>query len=221
MNILRKPFRYTFFNATLVLILINTAVHFLAGALGINRNFFGLNVVGFVYKYRFWQVITYMFMHGDFSHLFFNMLALFFFGIGVERALGSKEFLLMYFVIGALSGLFSVAVYYTYGIFLANNGFQPWTWRISLIGASGAVYGILFDYAVLFPRARIFIWGIIPVPAPVLVLGYAIIEFGSQFVGSSNVAHMTHLAGFAFAWLYFFVRMGVRPLRIWKDAYRN
>ena len=72
-----------------------------------------------------------------------------------------------------------------------------------------------------FPRSIIFIWGIIPVPAPIMVLGYAVIEFVSQFVGSSNVAHMTHLAGFGFAWLYFVVRMGVHPVRVWKDAYRR
>ena len=221
MNILRKPFRYSFFNATIALILVNVAVHFLIISLHLNRNFFGLSVGGFVYRHHFWQIFTYMFVHGDISHIFFNMLALFFFGIGVERVLGSKEFLLMYFTIGVLSGLFSVAVYYAFGIFLANNGIQPWTFGISLIGASGAVYGILFSYAVLFPRSRIFIWGLIPVPAPIMVLAYAVIEFGSQFIGSSNVAHMTHLAGFGFAWLYFFARMGVNPLRIWKDAYRN
>ena len=221
MNIFRKPFKYTFFNATLAIIIVNLAVHFLFGTFHLNKNFFGLNVGGFVFYHRFWQPITYMFVHGDFMHIFFNMLALFFFGIGVERTLGSREFLLMYFSIGILSGLFSLLVYYGFGRFLISNGFQPWTWGISLIGASGAIYGILLAYAVLFPRSRIFIWGIIPVPAPIMVIGYAVIEFFSQFVGSSNVAHLTHLAGFAFAWIYFVVRMGVNPLRIWKDAYKN
>lgn len=221
MIFLRRPFKYAFFNATLAIILITIAAHFLVTFLNINKAFFGLNVIGFVYKHYVWQVITYMFVHGDISHVFFNMLALFFFGIGIEKTLGSKEFLLMYFSIGIMSGLFSVAVYFAFGKFLIQNGMQPWSFGISLIGASGAVYGILFAYAVLFPRSRIFIWGLIPVPAPLMVLAYAVIEFGSQFIGSSNVAHMTHLAGFAFAWLYFVVRMGVNPLKIWKDAYRN
>lgn len=221
MNILRKPFRYSFFNATFALILVNIAVHFLLPMLRINRNMLGLNVADFVFRHYFWQIFTYMFVHGDISHIFFNMLALFFFGVGVERAVGSKEFLLMYFSIGVLSGLFSLGVYFAFGRFLMMNGFQPWTWGISLIGASGAIYGILFAYAVLFPRSQIFIWGLIPVPAPLLVIAYAVIEFGSQFVGSSNVAHLTHLAGFAFAWLYFVVRMGVHPIQVWKSAYRN
>ena len=221
MNFLRKPFTYSFFRAAFAIVLINVAVHFGLGFLGFSKNFFALNVVGFVYNHYLWQVFTYMFVHGDLSHLFFNMLALLIFGTAIEKAIGSKEFLLMYFVIGVCSGLFSLGVYYGFGRFLMANQIQPWTFYISLIGASGAIYGLLFAYAVFFPRSIIFIWGIIPVPAPIMVLGYAVIEFVSQFVGSSNVAHMTHLAGFGFAWLYFVVRMGVHPVRVWKDAYRR
>ncbi|MCR4822523.1 MAG: rhomboid family intramembrane serine protease [Treponema sp.] len=221
MNPLRKPFQFTYFRAALALVIINTAIHFLFSTFNINRNFFGLNVVGLVGYHRFWQIFTYMFVHGDISHLFFNMLALLLFGSNLERAIGSKEFLLLYFVTGVLSGLFSVAVYFGYGQYLIYNGYQPWTFGISLIGASGAIYGLLFAYAVVFPRSIIYIWGLIPVPAPLMVLGYAVIEFVSQFISSSNVAHMTHLAGFAFAWLYFLIRMGIHPIRIWKDAYRN
>ena len=92
MNILRKPFRYSFYRATLAIILVNIAVHFLITTFNINKNFFGLNVVGFVYNSHFWQPITYMFVHGDLMHLFFNMLALIFFGVATERAIGSKEF---------------------------------------------------------------------------------------------------------------------------------
>ena len=221
MNTLRKPFRYSFFNATLAIILVNVAVHFLIGTFRLNKNFFGLSVVGFVYNHQFWQLVTYMFVHGDLTHLFFNMLALFIFGVNLERTLGSKEFLLMYFAIGILSGLFSLGAYYAFGRFLIANGIQPYTFVISLIGASGAIYGLLFSYAVVFPRSIMYIWGILPVPAPIMVLGYAVIEFVSQFASSSNVAHMTHLAGFGFAWLYFVVRMGVNPILVWKDAYRN
>ncbi|MBR1721574.1 MAG: rhomboid family intramembrane serine protease [Treponema sp.] len=221
MNYLRKPFVYSYFRAAFAIVLINVALHFLFQIFGVNRAVFALNVVGFVYSHYFWQVVSYMFVHGDMSHLFFNMLALLIFGTAIERTVGSKEFLLMYFVIGIGSGLFSLGVYYGFGRFLMVNGVRPWTFYISLIGASGAIYGLLFAYAVLFPKSIIYIWGLIPVPAPLMVLGYAVIEFVSQFVGSSNVAHMTHLAGFAFAWLYFVIRMGVHPVRIWKDAYRR
>ena len=221
MNFIRKPFNYSFVKAALAIVVINVAMHFLMGYFGINRSFFGLNVIDFVYRHYIWQIFTYMFVHGDLSHLFFNMLALLIFGTVIEKTIGSKEFLLMYFFIGVCSGLFSIGVYYGFGRFLISNQIQPWTFYISLIGASGAVYGLLFAYAVLFPRSIIFIWGLIPVPAPIMVLGYAVIEFVSQFIGSSNVAHMTHLAGFGFAWVYFVVRMGVHPARVWKDAYRR
>ena len=72
-----------------------------------------------------------------------------------------------------------------------------------------------------YPKNKIFIWGIIPVPSPILVIAYAVIELLNQFTGTrSGVAHMTHLAGFAFAFLYFVIRMGVNPIKVWKDAYR-
>ena len=140
MNFLRKPFTYSFFRAAFAIVLINVAVHFGLGFLGFNKNFFALNVVGFVYNHYLWQVFTYMFVHGDLSHLFFNMLALLIFGTAIEKAIGSKEFLLMYFVIGVCSGLFSLGVYYGFGRFLMANQIQPWTFYISLIGASGAIY---------------------------------------------------------------------------------
>ena len=69
---------------------------------------------------------------------------------------------------------------------------------------------------------EISIWGIIPVPAPLLVVIYAVIEVGSQFLGrNTGVAHLTHLTGFALAWIYLVVRMGLHPIKIWKDAYRR
>jgi membrane associated rhomboid family serine protease len=64
------------------------------------------------------------------------------------------------------------------------------------------------------------VWGIIPIPAPILVLIYTIIELGSQFFTVSNVAHFTHLFGFLTAWLYFVIRMGIHPIKIWKNAYK-
>lgn len=213
MNIIRKPFKYTNKNATLWLIAANLLVFFYFNFFNIfrlNENAFALNVAGFVYSKMFWQPVTYMFIHAGWSHVFFNMLGLLFFGIAVEKAIGTKEFLLMYFVIGIFSGLFSVAFYFFAG--------QPY---VSLVGASGAIYGILFAYAVIFPRSVIYIWGLIPVPAPVLVFVYALIEFFSQFFSGSHVAHYAHLAGFGFAFLYFVVRMGINPFKIWKDAWRK
>jgi membrane associated rhomboid family serine protease len=72
-------------------------------------------------------------------------------------------------------------------------------------------------YAVLFPRARLLLWGLIPLRAPVLVLGFTAVELASTvFSLNSGVAHLTHLAGFAFGWLYVRARLGLKPLRIWR-----
>lgn len=210
MSFIRKPFSYTFSNATLIIIIINVVVYFLftMTPLAAKQNYVALSAIGFFRLHMFWQPVTYMFMHGGFSHLFFNMLALFFFGVNTEKAIGTKEFLLLYFVSGILCGIISVVIYFFTGYFF-----------LFLIGASGAIYAILLAYAVIFPRSRIFIWGILPVPAPILVIAYAVIELGSQLFSLDGVAHLTHLAGFAIAWLYFRIRMGINPIQIWKDAY--
>ena len=210
MSILRRPFRYSFVNTTLALIAINVAVFFLMAVTPLSRYYayLALTVRGFVYYHCFWQPVTYMFVHSGMNHLFFNMLALLFFGLSVEKAIGSKEFLLLYLLTGTLCGVLSLALYVLCGV------------PVALVGASGAIYGILLAYAVIFPRSRIYVWWIIPVPAPILVLLYAVIELANQFYGASGVAHLTHLAGFAVAWLYFRIRMGIRPLQVWKDAYR-
>lgn len=215
----RQPLKYTYKKTAIFLIFANIAVYFLFSFVNLpfSEDSLALSVAGLIKK-EFWQPATYMFMHGSLSHLFFNMLALLFFGISVERAIGTKEFLILYFLTGIFSGLFSAGIFYGIGLIQISNGGYPLYWIYQLIGASGAIYGILLSYAVIFPKNRIFIYGLIPVPAPILVLAYAIFEFFSQFLGSSNVAHCTHLAGFGFAFLYFIVRMGVNPIRVWKDA---
>lgn len=207
MSFIRKPFRYTFFNATLALVLINAIVYFINFTFPRTRLYMSLSVAGLHFKY-YWQVISYMFVHGNMRHIFFNMIALVCFGLQFERAIGSKEFILFYFVCGILSGLCSVGIYWLTG----THAF--------LMGASAAIYALLLAYAVVFPRSIISIWGIIPVPAPLLVLIYAGIEFFSQFSGG-NTAHSAHLMGLVFAWLYFVVRMGINPIKVWKDAYQR
>ena len=150
-----------------------------------------------------WTFITYMFLHGGIRHILFNMLGLFIFGSHVERQFGSREFLLYYLLTGMLAGIFSFVVYY-----MTGNYF------IALMGASGALYAIMLAYAVLYPDSYIYIWGIIPLRAPVMVLGFTAIElFFSLSGGRGNVAHLTHLAGFGFGWLYIMIRFGVNPLR--------
>lgn len=203
-----KPFKYSYFHATLCLIIINIIIYLLTRIEPTFCAYLGMNPI-LVIKYKmFWQFITYMFVHQNMSHIFCNMLGLLFFGVSLEKSIGSKEFLLFYFFCGILSGVLSFAVYFFTG-----------TFRVSLIGASGALYAVLFAYAVFFPRSIIYIWGIIPVPAPILVFIYALIELGSQFIGvRASVAHMTHLFGFLAAYLYIQIRMGINPFKIWKKT---
>ena len=213
--VLRRPFPYVFRKYALFLFFINFCIfglQFLYPELYRYVYAYGvMNPEAVEHYHMYWQFFTYMFLHQNFQHVFFNMLALLVFGLGFEKTVGSREFLLFYLLCGALSGFFSFLFYRFTG-----------QYRVVLLGASGAVYALLFAYAVFFPRSVFFIWGIVPVPAPVLVLIYALIEFGSQFFKhGSNVAHMTHLFGFLAAWLYFVLRMGIHPIRIWKDAYRQ
>ncbi len=209
-NILRRPFRYTFNNAALIILAINIGVFMLTQVNPGLLEYLSLNVAYVIGGKMYFQFFTYMFAHASFYHLLGNMLAVLFFGVAVERSIGSKEFVLMYILIGILCGIISFVSYYFSGMYYTF-----------LLGASGSVYAILLMYAVLFPHSKIFIWGIIPVPAPLLVLIYAGISVWNQlFSVGSGIAHLTHLAGFVLAWLYLKIRMGVNPWRVWKDFFR-
>ncbi len=201
MNLIRKPFRYSYGNAVLVLIGLNLLVFLAQSAFPRATAYLALNPVNVIRGGAYWQFLSYMFAHGGLSHLLVNMLGLFFFGTQVERHLGTKEFLLYYLVTGALAGVFSFLVYLMTG-----------AEYVYLLGASGAIFAVQLAYATFFPNAMIYIWGIFPLRAPTLVLGYTAIElFSSVFGFRSGVAHLTHLAGFGFAWLYFLVRFGANP----------
>lgn len=152
-----------------------------------------------------------MFTHANISHIFFNMLGLFFFGTQVERRIGSSEFLLFYLLTGFLAGLFSFIVYTLTGMYGAV-----------LLGASGAIFAVLLAFAVYFPYANIYIMGIIPVKAPLLVIGYTAIELFSQLLSiNSGVAHLTHLAGFVFAFFYFLIRLNINPIEVFRGGRRR
>jgi len=202
LSIIRKPFRYSYFNATLYLIAANI-LFFAAGYIVKPlQAYMALNPAAFLSGYV-WQLVTYMFAHENISHLLVNMLGLFFFGTQVERSMGSKEFLLFYFMTGILAGVVSLAIFIAVG-----------AWNTFLLGASGAIFAVLLAFAIVNPDAMIYLYGIIPIRAPVMVLGYAGIEMASQiFSFQSSVAHYTHLAGFAWAWLYFLARFGINPAK--------
>ncbi|MFW6227881.1 MAG: rhomboid family intramembrane serine protease [Alkalispirochaeta sp.] len=199
----RRPLPYYNGNITFILIGINLFVFFASTISRDIVSYLAMNPALTVVEGFIWQPFTYMFAHSGISHLLFNMLGLFFFGTQVEHQLGSWEFLRFYLLTGLLAGVFSLGVYWFTG-----------SYYVFLLGASGAVFAVLLAFATFFPDAEIYIFGIIPVRAAVLVIGYTVIELFSQMSGrGGNVAHLTHLAGFAFAYLYFVVRVGISPYR--------
>ena len=153
------------------------------------------------------QFITYLFMHGSFEHLFFNMFALWMFGRIIEQVMGQKRFLTYYMVCGIGAGLIQELVQYIHYLSLAPElsmisrdqlaeALNMW----NTVGASGAVYGILLAFGMTFPEERMFI---IPIPVPIkakyFVVGYAVIELLSAMLRSNDgVAHMAHLGGMLF-----------------------
>ena len=208
MKLLRRPFPYKEYNFVLWLIGINVLV-FLGEMVSRNIITEFSMVPLLVVNGKFWQLITYMFIHdpSNITHLLFNMLALFIFGMQVERRMGSYEFLLYYLLTGTLAGLFSFLVYWFTGNYI-----------VFLMGASGAIFAVELAYATMFPRSVIYIWGLLPVKAPIMVIGFVGIELFFMLTGGNrNVAHFTHLAGFVFGWIYFLVRFGINP---WKEMRR-
>ncbi len=222
MNPLRRPFKYSYYNATLYIIGINVLVYLITFFKPGMTSILGLSPSGLFSQHYFWQPLTYMFTHGSITHILFNMLTLLLFGIPTEKAIGTKEFLLMYLLCGILIGLISVAFFYGFSIYLGGEYYRmlPYFYY-NLIGASGAIYTLLLVYSVIFPKAKIFIWGILPVPAPLLIVIYFVIELVSQFSSVSSVAHYAHLLGLLLGWLYLVIRMGIHPVKVWINAYKR
>ncbi len=210
-SIIRRPVAYRYYNAALALIAVNLFI-FLITAIIPNAKVYLSLIPGLVIQeHAYWQFLTYMFTHADISHILFNMLGLFFFGVQVERRMGSSEFLLFYLICGIGAGLFSFLIYWLSGSYL-----------VILLGASGAVYAVLLAFAVFYPYANIYVMGLIPVRAPLLVLIYTAIELFSQFFSlRSGIAHLTHLAGFGFAFLYFLIRLGINPITVFRRNGKN
>ncbi len=148
---------------------------------------FGLTPRLVVTKGYVWQIVTYMFLHGSIWHLILNMFIIWMFGTPLESVWGSNRFLNYYFVCGFGGALLSF-------LFSFNT---------TIIGASGAGYGILLAYAILFPYNEIYVWGILPVRARTLVIFMTIIELASGISGRDGVAHFAHLGGIAAGFLYF------------------
>ncbi|MFW5744934.1 MAG: rhomboid family intramembrane serine protease [Spirochaetota bacterium] len=206
----QRPLRFQYYNAALILIGANVLVFLLGFVAPSIVSRMALIPAAIIVEKWIWQPFTYMFVHGGTWHLLFNMLGLFFFGFQLERRIGSNEFLLFYLLSGVLAGVFSFVVYWLTG-----------TYNVALVGASGAVFAVLLAFATYFPTATILLFGIIPIRAPILVLGYAALElFNMLSRTGGNVAHMTHLIGFGVAFLYLVVRMRINPITVFRDSSR-
>lgn len=162
--------------------------------------------------FHWWQIITHMFMHGGFWHIFFNMYTLFIFGTVLERVIGSRNFLVLYFVCGLGAVALHLGVQalqaHSYmeaiaeGSAKAAQAYQALKLTPTL-GASGAIYGLLIAYAMLFPTSRLtLIFPPISLSAKVWVIIFAAIELLTGVTGTADgVAHFAHLGGMLFGFL--------------------
>lgn len=171
--------------------------------------YFGLHYIG-ASDFRPYQFVTYMFMHGSFTHLFFNMFALWMFGNTIENTWGSKRFLIYYMVCGIGAGLVQELVQYIQyadafvgydRVRISANqvvAVADYLNMLTTVGASGAVYGILLAFGMTWPNSRIYIYFAIPIKAKWFVIIYGLLELFSGFRGVDNVAHFAHLGGMIF-----------------------
>lgn len=160
---------------------------------------------------RIWQPFTYLFLHGGFWHVFFNMFALWMFGCDLERYWGRRRFLFYYFLTGVGAGVLNVAV----KTLVAGGAITPGLFTVT-IGASGAIYGVLLAFGLLFPERMIYLWFIIPIPARIfaLIVG-AIAFFASLGASGDNVSHISHLGGMLFGLVYLRGRRWL-DFRLWR-----
>ena len=173
--------------------------------------YLGLHYIG-ASDFQPYQFVTYMFMHGSFGHLFFNMFALWMFGNAIENAWGPKRFLFFYMVCGIGAGLTQELVQYiqlndivqNYEYVRLNNRSIPvdeYLNMLTTVGASGAVYGILLAFGMMWPNSRIYLYFLIPIKTKWFVLIYGLLELFSGFSSIDNVAHFAHVGGMVFGLL--------------------
>ena len=160
---------------------------------------FALNPYGVIY--RPWQLVTYMFMHGGMGHLFFNMYSLFIFGTVLERVWGTKKFLFYYLFTGVGAALVHILVQWLTG---------DWAYTV---GASGAIYGVLIGYAMLYPESTLtLLFPPISLKAKWFVMIFAVIELAlGVFDTGAGIAHFAHLGGLIFGFIL---------LIIWKKRHK-
>lgn len=205
------------------LLIINTLLFLVSFTL----NRFGIDLSKYLGLHFFlasdfmpYQLFTYMFMHANFEHIFFNMFALWMFGNTLENIWGSKRFLLFYIVCGLGAGVCQELVQYIQYLTMGLANYENVSLGVAhimptadylnmwnTVGASGAVYGLLLAFGMLFPNSMIYLYFLFPIKAKWFVIAYAVIELVSGFLSSGNVAHFAHLGGMLF---------GLILILIWK-----
>ena len=177
------------------LILINCVVFLFEFVPGLRLiPFFGLVPVQVVNQLRLWQLFTYMFLHGGFFHLILNMFVLWMFGSEIEGMWGSREFLRYYFITGV-----GAAIVYSLATFIVPN-LSP---AIPTIGASGAIYGILVAFAMLFPNRLVYLYFLFPIKAKHMVILFVVMELWATIrYTNSGIANMAHLGGVLVGYAY-------------------
>lgn len=195
------------------LLIINVLCFF--GAIVVQRN--GINLNDYLGLHFFLaddfnaaQLITYMFMHANFQHIFFNMFAVWMFGRVLEQVWGPRRFLFYYILCGIGAGLVQEVVYYAefalewshYSAVDTGIGIIPmgeFLNQLNTIGASGAVYAILLAFGMMFPNSEMYVFPIpFPIRAKFFVLVYAALELLLGIGGHDGVAHFAHLGGMLF-----------------------
>ena len=195
-----KPTLFT--DAIKVLVTINFCIFVLQSIARAENLFFPL--FGLVPKLvwselMIWQPFTYMFFHGGIWHVLINMFVLWMFGNELERLWGKKFFLNYYFTTGVGAGLVTMI----FGL----NSMTP------IDGASGAVYGVLLAYGVIYPNRQVYLYGLIPIKSIWFVIGVGVIAFLSSFNEMSQISHLTHLSGMIIG--YLLLKKPVRWKTLW------
>ena len=153
-----------------------------------------------------WQPVTYMFIHADFFHIFMNMFVLWMFGSEMESLWGREGFIKYYFITGIGSGL-------VWLLFSINKPFTV------LIGASGAIYGLLLAYGLMFPNRKILIYFLFPVKVKYFVVFLGVMAFiSSMGTSGSNISHLTHLSGMVIGFIYTKSPWTWPKMRLWINS---
>lgn len=202
------------------LIISNVVVWFLLDFLLAPMTVTGVPVFGILSEYLAlwplgpdfwpWQLVTYMFLHGGFFHLFFNMFTLWMFGIELEHMWGSRKFLIFYLLCGIGAGVANVLVAI------------PLELTAPTVGASGAIFGVLIAFAMLFPNRPIYLYFLFPIRAKYLIAVWIGLELLLGVTGTSDgIAHFAHLGGALVGLAYMAVELGILPVREWLIAFKG